>query len=70
MNEAIAKSINNQLSTGEFLLLKDLDLGFLRECEQNVNLTVQLIKDWLVQYKFKDWEQHKSTGSNVTEEEK
>lgn len=70
MNEAISKSINNQLSTVEFLLLKDLDLGFLRECEQNVNLTVQLIKDWLVQYKFKDWKQHKSNGIAVTEKEK
>ncbi len=70
INEAINKSMSNTLSTVEFMLIKELDLGFLRECEQNVNLTVQLIKDWLVKYKFKDWSIHASTGAKVSPEEK
>lgn len=69
MNEAIQKSLNNQLSTLEFLLLKDLDIAFLQECDQQMKLTIQLIKEWLVKYKFKNWINH-SDGTLVTNKEK
>lgn len=70
MNEAIEKSCKHALSDLEFMLLKDIDLAFLRDCEQQINLTIQLIKDWLVTYKFKDWNTHSSNNRLVTQEEK
>lgn len=70
MDEAIKKSLEHTLSDIEFMLLKDIDLAFLRECEQQINLTIQLIKDWLVKYKFKNWSVHSSSNNPVTQEEK
>ncbi len=34
------------------------------------DLSIKLIKKWLVDYKFKDWSTHNSTGTSVTPEEK
>ena len=70
MNEAIQKSRSGTLSEAEFLLLKDLDYAFLKECEQHMQLTVQLVKDWLVRYKFKTWNTHRKDGKPVTIQEK
>ena len=41
----------------------------LRAYEQAKELAVDLIKKWLVEYKFKDWTIH-SNGSNVSLDEK
>ena len=70
MNEAIQKSQKGTLSNLEYMLLSALDIGFLRNCEQQANLTVQLIKDWLVRYKFSNWNVHEKTKTPVTREEK
>ena len=70
MNDAVEKSRNGTLTDVEFLLLRELDFAFLKECEQHMQLTVQLVKDWLVRYKFKTWETHKKDGRPVTSEEK
>lgn len=74
VEELIEKSKNNELTQAEFLMLKDQDLAMLKSYEQARDLTVSLLKDWLVRYKFKDWNQHQSTealiGQQVTEEEK
>ena len=51
-------------------MLKDLDYAFLKECEQHMQLTVQLVKDWLVRYKFKTWNTHRKDGKPVTIQEK
>ena len=46
----------------------------LRSYEQSRELTITLLKTWLVKYKFKDWTVHRSNkallGCNVTKEEK
>lgn len=34
------------------------------------DLTVALLKDWLVTYKFKDWNIHSSTGLPLVQQEK
>ena len=70
VNEFIEKSRKGILTQAEFLMLKDLDLADLRGYEQAKNLTIDLLKIWLVKYKFKDWTHHKSTGEPVSDGDK
>ena len=69
INELIQKSQNDQLSPAEFIILKEFDLAELRAYEQAKELTIDQLKKWLVQYKFKNWNKHKN-GKDVTNEEK
>ncbi|MEW7987867.1 MAG: hypothetical protein AB2799_18940 [Candidatus Thiodiazotropha sp.] len=66
----ITKSAKDTLTDAEFAILQNLDLATLRRYEQAKDLSVSLLKDWLVKYKFKDWNVHSSTGNPVTNEEK
>ena len=66
----LEKSQKNQLTDAEFFILQNLDLAMLSRYEQARNLTVTLLKKWLVSYKFNDWEIHESNGKAVTLEEK
>ena len=72
--ELIEKSKNGELTQAEFLMLKDQDLAMLKSYEQARDLTVSLLKEWLVQYKFKNWDVHQSSeslkGTEVTTEQK
>ncbi|GAB1345362.1 SDH family Clp fold serine proteinase [Cloacibacterium normanense] len=72
VNDFIDKAQKNLLTQAEFLILKDLDLAELRGYEQAKNLTIELLKKWLVKYKFKNWDKHSTTnpGTTVTEEQK
>lgn len=70
VNELIEKSRNGTLTQVEYLLLKEMDLSELKAFEQAKELTIDLLKKWLVKYKFKNWTTHKSTGLVVTPEEK
>lgn len=74
VNELINKAKSNELTQAEFLILKDIDLAELRGYEQAKNLTIELLKKWLVKYKFKNWSKHETTpaliGQGVTTEEK
>lgn len=74
VNEMIEKSKNGTITQAEFLMIKDLDLAELRGYEQAKELTIDLLKKWLVKYKFKNWNTHGTTisilGHNVTMEEK
>ena len=74
VNELIKKSSGegNHLSEAEYLMLKNLDLGMLRRYEQARDLSVSLLKKWLVEYKFKNWNTHRTTnvGTGVTSQEK
>ena len=65
----IKKAQENKLTQAEFLILKDFDLAELRGYEQAKELTISLLKKWLVNYKFKNWNIH-SDGRAVTLEEK
>ena len=66
--------LNGTITEAEFLMIKDLDLAELRGYEQAKDLTIQLLKKWLVKYKFKNWDKHQSTpellGKDVTLKEK
>lgn len=69
VNSLIDKARNGSLTNAEFLILKDFDLAELRAYEQAKELTVTLLKKWLVKYKFKNWDKHKN-GNSVTMAEK
>ena len=74
VNDAITKSKKGELTQAEFLWIKDWDLAELRSYEQAKELTNDLLKKWLVKYKFKNWDTHQTTpdliGQQVTEEQK
>lgn len=69
INELLDKAKQNALTQAEFLILKDFDLAELKQYEQAKDLAISLLKKWLTQYKFKDWNQH-SDGRTVTQQEK
>ena len=70
----LVKAAENQLSNAEFLILQNQDLALLSRYEQARDLTVTLLKKWLVEFKFRDWTTHASNpekkGQPVTQEEK
>ena len=66
----VQKSEEGTLTSAELVLLQKLDLADLRQYELAAELSVSLIREWLVQYKFKDWSNHSSTGQPVTLQEK
>ena len=74
VNEMIEKSRLGTLTQAEFLWIKDLDLAELKQYEQARDLTIDLLKDWLVRYKFKNWNTHNTNpallGLPVAVEEK
>jgi len=51
------KAVTGELNTVEAAILLDFDQAELYRYEQARNLTITLLKDWLVKYKFKNWHQ-------------
>jgi membrane-bound ClpP family serine protease len=70
VEELIAKSEKGTLTEAEFLILQKVDLAELRSFEMAKNLTISLLKEWLVNFKFKNWDTHNSNGQPVTVAEK
>lgn len=74
INELLEKARNNDLSQAEFMILKDFDLAELRGYEQAKDLTIDLLEKWLVKYKFKNWNIHRTNAAKlnqpVTDDEK
>jgi len=70
IKELLDKANKPEFSAVEFSILKDFDLGELKSYEQAKDLTIDLLKKWLVRYKFKNWEYHSSTKEKVTEDDK
>jgi hypothetical protein len=72
VNEIIDKSRKNTITPVEFQWLLAQDLAMLRFYEQARDLSIALLKKWLVQYKFKDWLTHRTNnpGTPVTVAEK
>ncbi|MFM9965294.1 MAG: SDH family Clp fold serine proteinase [Planctomycetaceae bacterium] len=70
----IQKSANGTLTDAELILLQQLDLAMLSRYEQAKNLTITLLKKWLVEFKFQDWTKHRTDpqklGLPVTQQEK
>lgn len=74
VNDAIEKSRADTLTQVEYMMVKDLDLSELRSYEQAKELTTDLLKKWLTQFKFKNWEVHETSpklkGQRVSQLEK
>jgi len=74
VEEFLDKERKGTLTRAEFLMLQNQDLAMLNQCEQAKNLTVTLLRKWLVEYKFKDWDKHETNpakkGQPVTKQEK
>ena len=74
VEEMFAKSNAGTLTNAEFVMLQNQDLAMLSQYEQARNLTVTLLKRWLIDYKWKDWTTHQTTpatiGQPVTPDEK
>ena len=49
-----------ELSPADVVMLKSIDLAKLARFEQGRDLSIDLLQDWLVRYKFKDWNKHRS----------
>lgn len=67
VNDFIEKSKKNELSPAEFMMLQNLDLASLRRYEQARDLSISLLKDWLVRYKFKDWTKHRTDKNKINQ---
>jgi len=74
VEQLIEKAQANTITKAEFLILQNQDLAMLSRYEQAKNLTITLLKKWLVEYKFKIWTHHQTNptkkGMPVTLEEK
>ncbi|MEX0715429.1 MAG: hypothetical protein WD066_02525 [Planctomycetaceae bacterium] len=70
----IRKSADGNLTDAELVILQNLDLAMLSRYEQAKNLTITLLKKWLVEFKFRDWKEHATDpakkGHPVTLDEK
>lgn len=56
----LQKAASGQLTDAEMVILQSLDLAMLSRYEQAKNLTITLLKNWLVEFKFKDWTRHRT----------
>ncbi|MYD93650.1 MAG: serine dehydrogenasease [Chloroflexi bacterium] len=64
----VEKSRNGQLSTAELAyLIEKFDPADLYAYEQERELSVSLLKQWLVRYKFKNWKKTETRGKCVTD---
>lgn len=74
VEQLLEKAAKGQLTNAEFLVFQNQDLALLSRYEQARDLTITLLKKWLVEYKFRDWTAHgtdpKKKGQPVTLEEK
>lgn len=72
VDQLIRKSTGAGLSTAEAILLNSIDLAELHRFEQARDLSITLLKEWLVAYKFKNWTNHRTNnvGAVVTDAER
>ena len=51
-------------------MLQNLSPGELQHARNVQDFAVELVREWLVSYKFKDWTVHSTSGETVTDNEK
>ena len=66
----IERSHDETLSTAEVVLLQKLDLAELHQFALARDLSIDLLKEWLTNYKFKDWAMTETERTPVTPEMK
>lgn len=68
-NKIIQKAEQGKLSSVEFSLLKEqFNLSEIETFIQAVELTEDLLKTWLVEYKFKDWKFSATKKTKITKD--
>ena len=60
------KAAGGQLTSAEYALLSKLDLAELHQFEQARDLSIELLKNWLSKYKFKNWAETETRHLPVT----
>jgi hypothetical protein len=70
--EAIKKEVTDQgtLNPAYIPILQGISPGEVQNAENALEFARKLVTDWLARYKFKNWEQHASTGKEVTDAER
>ena len=63
----IARSAKGEITDAELVILQNQDLAMLSRYEQAKNLTITLLKKWLVEYKFKDWTTHQTNPDKLNQ---
>lgn len=66
----IKKAAAGKLNVAEVQILLDFDQGDLYNFQQARELSISLLKEWLVQYKFKNWRVTQQKKRQVTEKMK
>lgn len=51
-------------------ILQNINPGVLKDCQTAQEFSQTLVRQWLKEYKFSDWNIHKHSKNNVTEQEK
>lgn len=69
-NKLNKKAEEGELTTAEYAMLNKLDLGELYQFEQARELSVELLINWLSQYKFKSWKTTEVRNLRVTKKMK
>lgn len=65
----IKKSYDGEMTTAELsYLIENFDFAELYQYEQAQQLSISLLQDWLVRYKFKNWKKTESRGITVSNE--
>ncbi len=63
----IKKAEKGELTLAEMqLMIEGFDQAELYKYEQERELSIELLKEWLVKYKFKNWEKTETRGKTVT----
>ena len=64
--EHLEKANSGKVGAAELEVLLSFDQGELYSYEQARDLSVSLLEEWLVKYKFKNWKKTDKSGLNVT----
>ena len=63
LDKVEALTQKKSLSPADVIILKGIDLGKLALFEQAKNFSIDLLKEWLVVYKFKNWTHHRTNNA-------
>lgn len=66
----INKSMDNVITAVEFSRFQSIDLAEISRYEQAKQLSIDLLKKWLVEYKFKDWLVGETSGRTISHEDR
>ena len=67
-NELLKKANTGTISTAEVQILLQFDQAELYQYEQARELSITLLKQWLVKYKFKNWKKTETRRLKVTKQ--